>query len=452
MGFIGELGRLFFYTFVHNLQYPFIWIVIFLVFMQYRRTAGIESKIYGFPINNYWKQGFISIGFGMVAGIMAGLIMVFLGISLLEIGLQFIWPVAILLLLVNPRYLCFSYAGGIVGIAVLLARAAVLYFPRFAEYGLVDLLLKIHLPAMLVLVGLLHLVEAALIYMGGHQGSSPVYLKKPGGEIAGGFTLQRFWPLPLVALFAMTVTQFEGPGIGVPGWWPLIKSTLQPGPGETILYQMIPVTAALGYTDLALSSTPREKSIFSARSLALYSVILLGLALAAEFYSWLVVAGVLFAPLGHEALIIWANRRELSRKALYSSSAPAKGVGVMMIIPDSPASSAGLREGDLIMRVNGIAVHDEYELLDRIKDSYFLVKLEGSRAGKAFTVILRKSNRYSGSGQMDQPPERPVTVLQRGARLGLIMAPSPRSPVYMEMKRPPAFALLRRLAAKRRTS
>jgi len=80
--------------------------------------------------------------------LLAGAIMLLLGLSLSQIGLLYIWPVALLLLLLHPRFLCFSYAGGIVALAVLVLRYILLpFFPALAEQALVAPLLEIHIPA-----------------------------------------------------------------------------------------------------------------------------------------------------------------------------------------------------------------------------------------------------------------------------------------------------------------
>ncbi|MCJ7806426.1 MAG: PDZ domain-containing protein, partial [Clostridia bacterium] len=266
MQLLVEISQIFMTTFMLAMFMPIFWIVLSLVYMQYRRQAATEEKLFGRIINRVGRQMLLSIGLGVLGGFAASVILIFMGLSLEQIGLYFIWPVALLLLLVNPRYLCFSYAGGIVAVVALVARHVVVpLFPVVTQYTVVEALLKIHIPALLVLIGLLHLIEALLIYVGGHWGSSPIYLKSTGGEVIGAFSLQQFWPMPLVALMIALVAQTEIVGVNMPEWWPILQSTLQPGDGQSLQYMVIPVAAGLGYADMALSSTPRERSAFSAR-------------------------------------------------------------------------------------------------------------------------------------------------------------------------------------------
>ncbi len=446
-----EIGQIFLTTFMLALVMPIFWIVLFLVFMQYRRLAATEEKLFGRPISGVGKQILLSVVLGALGGFAASAILIFLGLSLEQIGLYFIWPVALLLLLFNPRYLCFSYAGGIVALAVLIGRYLVLpLFPNLEQNFIFESLLMIHIPALLVLIGLLHLVEALLIYVGGHWGSSPIYLKKSGGEVVGAFTLQRFWPIPLVALLVTIVAQTEIVGVSMPDWWPILESNLKPGDNQSLQYMIIPIAAGLGYADMALSSTPRERTAFSAKWLAGYSVILLVIAVGSEFISWLVLPGVLFAPIGHELLILYGKKQEENKAPRYRM--PEEGVPIMKVLPNSPAADAGLHDDDLVLKVNGNPVKDNREMVEKIEDSYFLVLLDGPREEKPFSVILRKSTREKtapeDSFQSRLYAQSSYSLLHRSADLGIIPVPAPDSPVYMEVRQPDPMGRFRKLKAK----
>ncbi len=449
MQMLLDIGQIFLVTFSMALVMPIFWIVLFLVFLQYRRQAATEEKLYGRVIYPLHRQMLTSLGLGALGGFSASVALIFLGLSLEQIGLYFIWPVALLLLLIHPRYLCFSYAGGIVAAAVLLVRYIVApLFPAVAGISVFESLLRIHIPALLVLIGLLHLIEALLIYVGGHWGSSPIYLKQDSGKVIGAYTLQRFWPLPLVALLVSIVPQAEIIGVSMPEWWPILQSTLQPGEGQSLQYMVIPVAAGLGYADMALTTSPRERSLFSAKWLALYSLILLVIAVSSEYISLLVLPGVIFAPLGHELLILYGKKREEAEKPCYQSD--DKGVQILMVLPKTAAENAGLRTNDLITRVNAEAVSDSRDMLQRIEDSYFMVLLKGYRAGEPFSLVLKKHYQESGenieSMQNKLRQSNSYFMLHRGASLGLIPVPSPDSPVYLEVKKPDPKGRLKRLA------
>ncbi len=449
-----EISQIFLTTFMIALVMPIFWIVLFLVYLQYRRQASTEKKLFGRNINPIGKQMFMSVGLGLIGGFAASAVLVFMGLSLDQIGLYFIWPVALLLLLISPRYLCFSYAGGIVAAMNLIALYVLVpFFPGLADFIVIEYLLRIHIPALLVLIGLLHLVEAFLIYIGGHRGSSPIYLKKNDGEVVGAFSLNRFWPLPLVALLVTVVIEPEIAGVSMPEWWPILQTTLDPGEGESLQYMIVPVAAGLGYGDMVLSSTPRERTAFSARWLAFYSLVLLIIAIGAEFFPPLTLPGVLFAPLGHELLILYGNNKENSRPPRYRQV--SSGVNVMMVIPGTPAHQAGLYQEDTILKVNGEEVADNRELLEKIEASYFMVLIDGMRDEKPFSAILKKQTHEEesakGSFQSRLNTYRSYySILHRSATLGLIPVPAADSPVYLEVRKPEPLGKLKNWREKAR--
>jgi hypothetical protein len=451
MQILLEIGQIFLTTYALALVMPIFWIVLFLVFLQYRRQAATEEKLFGRVINPIGRQMLTSLGLGALGGFGTSFILIFLGLSLEQIGLYFIWPVALVLLLINPRYLCFSYAGGIVAAAVLITRHLLVpLFPVLSETAVFEPLLRIHIPALLVLIGLLHMVEALLIYVGGHWGNSPIYLKHESGQVVGAFTLQRFWPLPLVALLVSIVAQAEIVGVSMPDWWPILQTTLLPGDGQSLQYMVIPVAAGLGYADMALTSAPRERSVFSAKWLALYSVILLVIAISSEYIPMMVLPGVIFAPIGHELLILYGKKREFSEKLLYRSG--ENGVPLMMAIPGTAAEESGLRQNDVISRINGEPVTDSLEMLQKIEDSYFMVLMEGMRGAEPFSLVLKKkyekSDEKPDSFQAALRQSSSYYLLHRGASLGIIPVPSAGSPVYLEVKKSDPRGRFKRLTGR----
>ena len=170
---ILELGKIVLATLIQAL--PIFWVVVLLVYLQYRRAAGMEQKLFGRTINSVGRQVVLSTMLGILGGLLASLVMLLLGLSLTQIGLLFIWPVALLLLLIHPRYLCFSYAGGLVALAVLALRFLLLpLFPALAEYALVASLLEIHIPALLALT-VCSPDRGNVDHFGGHRGAARLF-------------------------------------------------------------------------------------------------------------------------------------------------------------------------------------------------------------------------------------------------------------------------------------
>ena len=408
-------------------QNPFFWLFVFIVFMQYRRVVNMEKTLFGQPINNEWVQTYYSVIFGIIGGIFGSFFLLLLGISFDSIGIIYLWPLAILLLLVNPRFLCFAYAGGIISVVSIILNFLFPYWPKLAEFALLKGLAEIHLPSLLALIGILHLTEAFLIFISGHRGASPIYFKEPSGRLLGGYSMQRFWPLPLMGLLGLVVEETSEMlvgGVPMPDWWPLLGSVMSPAGGEQLLYFMVPLVAVLGYSDLALSSYPRDKRVKTAGNLALYSVILSIMAISAVFYPAMIVPAALMAPLGHEYLIKMGNKEEFSRTPLFHAR-DMDGLVVMAVVPGSPAGKAGLQSGDRIMEVVNHRVDSESDFWDILRFNYYRISLKIKRGERELNLPL-------------QIYPEPVS------RLGIVFAPGRMTSVYVEMKHSSLLENIRR--------
>ncbi|MTI96367.1 MAG: PDZ domain-containing protein [Firmicutes bacterium] len=386
--------------------FPFLlMIVLTIVFMQHNRQAQLETQLFGMPFSRPLRQTLVSLGYGLIGGLLASMLMVSLGIALSEsTGIQYVWPVVILLMMIRPRFMCFAYGGGIVGVLSLLLKGLAELVPTVASFPLAAGLMAVDLPSLMALVALLHLTESFLIFVSGHINASPIIMESPRGEVVGGFMLQRFWPLPLAALLAMSVSPelISGDSIAMPDWWPLLQPGVTPEPGSELLLTVLPIVAALGYSDIAVAHSPKEKSRISARNLLLYSIVLLGLALIAGHWRFLQLLPVLFAPLGHEYLIQVGNSREWAKQPRYRGR--ARGVTLLTVLPGSPAADKGLNTGWVVLNVNGYDVNTRRELETALQSFPGLADLE----------------MVSPEGEHKQ-----VQVHQRSGRLGLVPMPDP---------------------------
>ena len=147
-----------------------------------------------------------SVFSGILGGLIGSFVVMLIGVSITETGLIYVWPVAIILAILHPHLMCFSYAGGLISLFSLIFG-----FPKIDVAGL------------MALVAVLHLVESVLIYFFGNANASPVFIKDERYGVIGGFSLQEFWPVPIILL---TVIIGEIPVksvVQMPDWWPLIR-------------------------------------------------------------------------------------------------------------------------------------------------------------------------------------------------------------------------------------
>nr|PZN05110.1 MAG: PDZ domain-containing protein [Bacillota bacterium] len=336
-----------------SLANPFFWMVLMIIWLQYRRTAEMEEKMFGFVRESPGRKTLYSILAGLLGGIIGSLVIVFLGISITEAGLTYVWPLAILLMLIHPRFMCFSYAGGIISLFSLIFG-----FP------------EIDVPGLMALVGSLHMVESLLIFATGDLNSAPVFIHDDRYGVIGGFSLQEFWPVPIMML-AVTAGQLSAQDmVNMPDWWPIVKPPAGWAGREDLIYLMVPVVAALGYGDIALSRTPRSRSRSSAVNLLFFSIALLFFSIMASRISAFKYVAAVFAPVAHETLIILGKRREKQSTPLFTP--PERGVRVLDLVKGSPADKMGIEPGDVLLAINGrpIWAEDDVRIIVETRPTY----------------------------------------------------------------------------------
>lgn len=328
-----------------GLRLAFYWVLVAVVWGQYRRTAAMQTHLYGQAKSSPTLLTLIALAEGLAVGFAGSYLSTFFGVSFLPdgSGLLAVLLVSAGLLLVSPRLMCFSYAGGLVSLSYLIFG-----FPR------------VSVPDLMGLVAILHLMESLLILTNGWIGATPVYLERKGRPV-GAFYLQRGWPVPVALLILAVVSPAEAAqGIAMPEWWPLLRTSpeILAHPGAVFFLHALP--AALGYSDLAMTCPPRLKARRTSAYLAVYSVVLLLLCLMAARSRPLVWVTALFAPLGHELVVRLGNLQETRGRPFFVP--PEEGVMVLDVIPGSPAAGAGLGPGWVIREVDGCPVTGRDEL------------------------------------------------------------------------------------------
>jgi len=385
-----------------------IGLMLMLSYSQYRRRAVLEEHLVGTTFTDPPAETVNTLLYGILGGLFASAVFIGIGIPLSETGLWYIWPLALMLMLIRPRYLCFSYAGGILALSHL-----VLGWPA------------LNVSAIISLVAVLHMVEAGLIRWHGHLNPSPTYLRTEEGEVVGGLNLQKFWPLPMLTLVLVTAAgDLTGADmVAMPDWWPLIQPEIVPPEGEQFLYLLFPMMAALGYSDICLSRLPKEKAGLSSRYLAVYSLLLLCTALGAgsvPALRWLAAVG---APLGHELVIYLGQKSERANPPLFCSHHGAMVLGVK---PGSPAEVMGLVPGDIILAINGFPVFSPDDvrqvIMPWVIDPTIIV--DGRLSGKGNRTV-----KYKGK----LPPLGVVFV--PGPRVQAALTITSRSPISRWMQR-----------------
>lgn len=339
---------------------PIFIVFLILLFIMYRRIVSAQLSIYGEKLKYSFGDLFsTSILAGILGGLLGAIIITISGITFYNfVGIEYIFIISMLLMAIHPRYICFSYSGGLLGLVVLISN-------HLLNEGYVDknnvIVSFIHnnlnfdVTAMVALIAVLHLIEGILVWFDGFRGALPVFTKRKG-QVVGAFVMHRYWIVPILLYAYMQNPQMVGDQVATPSWWPLIRPPLSEEELKIAVYAIISfLPAMLGYGDFAVTNTPKEKARKSSIYLLGFSITLLILSiLSVQIYAFKFIA-VLFAPIGHDAMIMYQRYREKNNEAILKFI--EDGVVIVDTMPDSPAEKMGIKTGDMIVGINNISVN-----------------------------------------------------------------------------------------------
>lgn len=104
-----------------------------------------------------------------------------------------------------------------------------------------------------------------------------------------------------------------------------------------------------------------------------------------------------------------------------------KGALVASLVPDSPAARAGIRQGDVILSVNGKEVSDSHDLTRKVaqlaagKAAAFAILRDGARQTVDVTIGAKKDTQVASAGpQIDPTPSGAVTGKAMGLGLSAL--------------------------------
>lgn len=398
---------------------PMFYLGVIILILQYRRQISFERKLFSSRIHSWPVEVFRSLGYGLLGGIIASILMILLGVVFNLQYLWLIWLVTIMLLLFNVRFLCLSYSIGIVGfisgIMQLFDQDIMLKMVNLNYDWLKDLIvmiLNIDIPTLIAIVAVLHLVEAILVKFQSAKQATPIFVESKRGRLIGGFQIQSYWLLPLFIF--VPSGNFDQNVLFTLSWWPLFSQGM---------LTIIPVPAMIGYADFTTVYTPKEKTGKSFKYLLIYSLVLLGLAFIASKVQGFQIIAAIFSGFGHELIRVLGNRQEIKLPAKYVH--PRDGLKVLAVIPGSLADLMKIETGEVIKKVNGIPIANKQELYDALQKQSAFVKLE--IINLEGQIRFAQHSIYTGEHH----------------QLGIILSPDDDAPYYIELEDINLFKLLK---------
>ncbi|OXM15068.1 serine protease [Paenibacillus herberti] len=348
------------------LSQPFYYVALIVMILAYIRRTTLERRMFHVRLHAWPLLLFRAMSWGLLAGVILSLAAASIGILLTPDAVLWLWGTAAVLALLRVRYLCFAYSAGLLGLLQGLSSLLALEDSGGWIGSLAQSLAALDMPGLLLLVAGLHLVEALLVRRDAGRLASPLYLEGKRGKLIGGYSLQGFWPVPLLLL----VPAADGAvGTAALPWTPLLGGDAWAG-GWTVL--ALPVV--IGFVDLALSALPKQQARLASRRLLLYSAVLAVLALGAAFAAPLVPLASLAALGLHEALVLLGERRERQQPPRFVHD--SRGLCILGVVPGTPAEEMGLEAGEVLHKVNGQRVRTKEELYTALHENSAFCRLE----------------------------------------------------------------------------
>lgn len=258
----------------------------------------------------------------------------------------------------------------------------------------------------------------------------PVFFEGKRGKPIGVYRLQQYWPVPLLLLA-------PAPAAGASWMFGLVDASSTPLPWEPLLgggswasgWWLLPFPVLIGFGSMTLSRLPGAAARENASRIAIYGILVLGMALLA---AWLPVAAApaaLLTLLLHEVLIRLDGWLEARKQPLYVHD--ERGLKVLAVLPGSAAEAMAIAPGEVLRKVNGMQVRTRSELHAALRENPAFCKLEVlDLQGE-----VRFLSRTLYAGQHHQ--------------LGLVLCPDDEAP-YMAIPGPTGlWALLRTRRARR---
>lgn len=333
---------------------------------------------------------------GIIVGTVGSLIMVFIGLPInLTAYLIFLLPISMALSLINIRYICFSYSASIMGLLALILKGQTVFGVKLPH-------VDINISGLLALVGILHLMEAILIYFVGADNPIPIISKKDN-KIIMGHIIQKYWPIP-IAILVMTNNVARGDVVQMPRWWPLLKEVSNPL--KPYFYGIMPIIGALGYGSLSFAEEPEKRTKNTAVLLFAYSILLIILSIIMKNNLYLKLIGIISMAAIHEGIIIIEQYIEDKGKPIYTI--PSKGIRIMHIIEGGIAEKIGLKKGDVIKKINDIEVENinGYKQIINDKHTFMWIEIENIR-GEVHTIEYKAYPQGINSLGIKLMPENP---------------------------------------------
>lgn len=367
-------------------------LIVFGVIFYFKnvRISGIQKMTLGEEINTPLDLTISQIVLGVLAGIVGSLILSILGITFTEnSGIEFIFMISILSLFFAKKYISYAYSSAILGIIGIITEG-------ISKIIGINTFINVNILSLVTFIGVIYLLEGILIIFDGSKGAIPVFTKKDG-NIVGGFSFSRYWPMPIAILmiFSNSLSASDSIYLNAPSWWPLVNRSEILSILSTVMIASIPLYGVVGYRNLTFTQEKSKKSLRSGSIILVYGLSIMLIAQLSNLGVIGEILAVLYCPLGYELLTRYENGIERKGEFLYVSD--DEGIMVLEVTPNSPAYEVGIKRGDKIIEINGQNISSEVDIFKAEKESIFKIPLKIKKnSGQVLDYVIQSRNKRLG--------------------------------------------------------
>lgn len=349
---------------------PLVFLLILLIMILHsknKKVVTMQKIILGGSVNSSIELTLSQLVLGIIGGIIGSIILTSLGVVFSEnSGISYLFVISILLMLIRPRLICFSYSGAILGGIVIIIKLINIFIPY--SLGVFDL----NIFYLAILIGVFHVIEGILVIVDGDRGAVPVFTNRDN-KILGGYALKRYWALPIAIIIAMngnnSMLSYMTESISNPDWWPLIKLPYGLALIAGSIISIVPFYMVLGYSSITFTKSKREKAISSGVHILAYGILLIASAQISRFGIIGEIFVVIFMPAAHELMLKLQADREKKQVAKFVSD--EEGLVVLEMSADSRMREFGIDIQSKILSVNGKKINSEAEVYSILKENLY---------------------------------------------------------------------------------
>lgn len=277
------------------------------------------------------------------------------------------WLIALsivsILLMVTTFYQAGSFiylATGAVGLSWLFyANEWTLNFGLFTFEG-VSLSYQWLIPVALI-AGTLVFAEGKMIVKAAADAASPRLHKSGRGLKAAAYISKRLWLLPILLVVPGSLLDLYAP------YWPQLPI------GESS-FSLILFPVVFGFLGRTQRTLPMYFYPLVGKAVSTLGISIVVIGLGALLWSPLVAVALVGGVIGRIAIAVHFALKE--RSGNYAVTPQSQGVMIIDVLPGSPADKMGLMRGEVIRKVNGIAIANESELYEAIQVNAAHCRLE----------------------------------------------------------------------------